>query len=505
MYSPRARLVSNTSSKMPRKNRVGKKKLKGKGAYYPGGRVLRGKGGFFDDIGSIAKSVVGPLISAVGSAADSVIPGASGVANGIRKLVGMGAYKAVTRNAILAQPVPKVNSAQDQGIRYCHEEYLGDVTSSQLWEITQFAVNPGLSDTFPWLSTIASSFQKYRIDGLVFYLRSTSSVAISNTTDLGLGTVLGAFQYNLYDPMPASKVDMLALSGSLSGKPSEDHIYPMECMTSKNVFATRLIRSKGVSDDLAKYDAAKFCLATTGFPGEYALGELWVSYDITLMAPRVEEALPFDVLPGDNTFPNSTELITDTKKFLSVCPLTRGGGPQPEMSNLGWEHVVYTDNYRAWKVPPGTSGRFLISYNAALTGAGAAPDGTFHLQVLQGGSVKVTSYDIGEFSGLVYTVDVGYESLSAGIHVVDVAAEPDKPLLFRFGPNVNSSTTGGTSTFLITRVSDHMVPDASTGTGTVATRSKLRRGNSLAAVAYRVAKSLAPSTEEQKSVASPST
>lgn len=350
--------------------KVNQRRLKSKGAYYPGGirgrgayqRVLRGRGGFFDDIGGMLKSVAGPAIGALGGLADSVIPGAGQVANGIRKLAGLGAYTPVHSNAILAQPVPKVGSMADKGIRYTHQEFLGDVTGSVDWELTQFHVNPGLPEVFPWLSGIAGNFQKYRIDGLVFYLRSTSSVAIADTTNLGLGTVLGGFQYNVYDKAPSSKPDFLSLSGALSGKPSEDHIYPMECDTSKNVFGNLLVRTVGVSDDLQKYDHAVFNLATVGFPGDYYLGELWVSYNVTLMAPKVEQVSNYLITnmasghTGDPVHPLGGYLyfqprVDDPVMNLNEMGLTLGEGSEGEPCML---------------VPSGTAGHYLLSLSGNL-------------------------------------------------------------------------------------------------------------------------------------------
>jgi len=471
----KSRLYSDSTCEMPKKGKLKRtRRLRGRGAYYPGGQaVLRGKGGFFGDLWGGVKSIGGPLLNAVGAVGDAFIPGAGQVANGIKRLVGMGAYTPVSGNSILAQPVPAVGSSQDQGVRYRHQEYLGDVTTSATWELTQFHVNPGLPETFPWLSTIANSFQKYRINGLVFYIRSTSSVAIASTDNLALGTVLGAHQYSAYDRPPTSKVDFLALSGSLSGKPSEDHIYPLECDPKKNVFKNLLVRHTGVSDDLQKYDHAIFNLATTGAPGEYPLGELWVSYDITLMAPKTEDAAPY-------MWGTAVE-VTELTKFKvdgNHAPAILPKSMADVKNTLDWNVANASDGEPALAVPAGTSGYFnvqcvFVSSTGDFTGSVNLTD---YIQVVGDGTCTPLAG-----AGLPVAINIMTGSpahmatLSFAVHV---AAPPDKPMYLRIG--VGWEQTGDSppvASFIIQRLSDHFIPDVTTGSGVVAPRLKVRRGN----------------------------
>jgi len=327
---------------MPKKN-LKRRTLKGRGAYYPGG--FRGHGGFKE----IAQAALGP----VSGLANSLLPGAGYVISGIASLFGLGAYSPVRKNTtLLAAPVPSVNSKQDVGIRYRHQEYLGDLTSSVDWNLSQFRVNPGLQEVFPWLSGLAGSFQKYRIDGLVFYLRSTSSVAVASSENLALGTVLGGFQYKVYDPAPSSKIDFLALSGSRSGKPSEDQIFPMECDPGKNVFGNLLVRTGGVSDDVQKYDHAVFDIATVGFQSEYVLGELWVSYDVLLMAPRVSDG------PGWMVIGDSSNVVVSSGGHEVIRVPAHSGDRLRE--TLGWSITASADGSPAFSLPAGTKGLFRV-------------------------------------------------------------------------------------------------------------------------------------------------
>jgi len=452
--------------------------MTGRGAYYPGGRprVLRGRGGFFDDVGGFFKKAAGPLLGVAGGIANTIWPGSGMVADGIRKLVGAGAYTPVRSNAILAQPVPRVNSAQDYGITYSHQEYLGDVTGSTDWELTQFHVNPGLPETFPWLAGVASNFQKYRIDGLVFYLRSTSSVAIANTENLGLGTVMGGFQTNVYDKAPGSKLEFLSLSGARSGKPSEDHIFPMECDRTKNVFGNLLVRTVGVPDDLAKYDHAVFNLATVGFPGAYYLGELWVSYKLTLMAPKVESSGSVVATLPITEVDEEKKTVTYQERFFDAIPLTINGGvwlctPPLDDPTYMWNSLAFgtssaADGYSCMTVPAGTAGYFMFTqHNTAATVV--APRMEPAVLENTGSIVQDNSVIKGFYTANAQAKDV------VSVQVYRIQALPDKPMLLRWGATLNDET-GVKFNLDIVRLPDRLFANSASAS-TVSLAQKVQR------------------------------
>lgn len=232
------------------------------------------------------KSAGGNIVRGLAGIASQFIPGVGPLAKGLTQFFGSGAYTAGQAEQILATTNPSMNSTLDVGTRISHHEYLGDVSSTVLFSVSTFAINPGMSTTFPWLSTLASSFQEYEINGLVFYFKSTSANAL-NSTNTALGQIIGATQYNPYATAPANKIEMLALSAAADGKPSESNIYPVECKTGMVLYKNKLIRSGGVTDDLAKYDHGNFFLATNGMQAAATIGELHVVYDITLKKPKL--------------------------------------------------------------------------------------------------------------------------------------------------------------------------------------------------------------------------
>jgi len=362
---------------MPRKKN-NSRKLKGKGGYVPAlagrglyARRIRGKGGFWSDLAK-------PFVGLASNAIDKVIPGSGNVARQAAKLFGVGAYRAGTM--LQASPVPDVGRTEDSAVTYTHKEYLGDIYSSNDWETTVFPVNVGLKDTFPWLSGIAQSFQKYRVDSLCFYYRSRSSVAIASTggagSGLGMGTVTGVFQYNPYEKAPANKVEAMALSGVQACVSSQDCVFPLECDPRKNVMRNLLIRKDSVSDDLAKYDHANFVIATAGMPGSsYNMGELWVSYTVSLIAPKAEDLMPMFRSNPVNSLSTVDLVKTGLPSNLTLVAPTDTSILQSR-NTLGIKRVVLGDGMPAIAFPS-PNGYYRVNLDYSLTATGLSPAATF--------------------------------------------------------------------------------------------------------------------------------
>lgn len=221
--------------------------------------------------------------------ANRFVPGSGPVLRGVSRLLGFGAYTREGAETFLASKVPAMHATLDKGIRVSHHEYLGEVNSSVLFTLLTYPINPGMAVTFPWLSTVASAFQKWEDNGIVFYFKSTSASAL-NSTNTALGSMIGAVTYNPYQNAPTDKIAMLGLSGATAGKPAEDNLFPVECKTAQSLFATKLVRITGVTDDLAKYDSGNFHFASVGAQAAAAVGELHVVYDITLKEPKLAQS-----------------------------------------------------------------------------------------------------------------------------------------------------------------------------------------------------------------------
>lgn len=202
-----------------------------------------------------------------------------------KDILGWGDYS-VNRNTIMGGQVPTMHGSSET-IRIKHREYIGDVSMTPTFSITQYAVNPGLSPLFPWLSQVAQNFQEYDIAGMVFDYVPTSS-SLSTVTSPALGSVTMAAQYRADLPAYNTKLTMLNSEFSVDGRPSDNILFPIECSPKEKPLNIQYIRSTALtgSQDPKFYDLCTLNIATSGGAATpYVAGELWVTYDILLYKP----------------------------------------------------------------------------------------------------------------------------------------------------------------------------------------------------------------------------
>lgn len=243
---------------------------------------------------------VGRLGRAAGRAAGNMLGGPAGgfigeklggLSHYIGKIFGSGDYTSsppVEQNTIISPQVPSFASG-GATIRVKHREYLGDVYSSptaNTFDINSYRINPGLSATFPWLSQVCgSTFQQYRLNGMVFEYRSMSGDALTSS-NTALGTVVMCTDYDSADAPFTSKQQMENTEFGVSCKPSTNMIHAIECAPQLTSVNEKYIRAYNApsNTDIRLYDMGRFYIATNGFQGTNVnCGELWVSYDVTLI------------------------------------------------------------------------------------------------------------------------------------------------------------------------------------------------------------------------------
>lgn len=210
-------------------------------------------------------------------------------------------------------------SSEVEGIRVCHKELVRTVYSSQNFATSEIFLNPGLTETFPWLAQIAVNFEFYKFNGLVFQYRPTSGVY--NAATPALGTVLLATQYDVVEPSFESKQEMMSSCYSTSSVPSAETWHPIECrpMTMTTVVhKTRHGSYNYLPVGAARqlYDHGKTTLAAEGNPSSgFAMGELWLTYDVSLFKPKM---IPGGMISVDEFMDKTWSLVAYT--FVSMSP-----------------------------------------------------------------------------------------------------------------------------------------------------------------------------------------
>jgi len=236
------------------------------------------------------------------------------------------------------------------GMIVSHREYIGDINSNVAFTPQTFALNPGLGQLFPWLSSLAQNFEEYEFRGVVLEYKSMSSDLNTASTTSNLGTVVMCTQYNPLDTVFPDKRTMENYQFACSGKPSEHIIHPIECKRGQNVDTHLYIRTGnalGNDADLRLYDLGNFTIATQGMPSAFSgssIGELWISYEVEFFKPKLTSTLGLT---------NNADLIRSTN----------GGTGQPFAVGVTYDPnntCGCTVSAAAITFPPQCHGRYLI-------------------------------------------------------------------------------------------------------------------------------------------------
>jgi len=146
-------------------------------------------------------------------------------------------------------------------------------------------LNPGDNQTFPWLSTIASSYSQYRFHGVVFEFKSLITDFVVGGAP---GVVVLSTNYNADDPAFTNKRQMENSEFAVAIKPTEPIMHMIECdpkQTSINELYVR-VGNNPTGVDKKTTDMGNFQIATQGNPTQL-LGELWVTYCVEFFKPEL--------------------------------------------------------------------------------------------------------------------------------------------------------------------------------------------------------------------------
>lgn len=334
-----------------RRKRRRRRRMYGRGAY-GAAPIYRGQGGFFSDAvgrgGWLRKGGLDLVQTGLGNI--PVVGGILGDAfGGIRKATGIGDYNIASNVLVEGNPSGRmpgsfeapsfVNISDTGGIVISHREFIGNIygpAKDQGFVTQKYKINPGIEKTFPWLSQIAANYQDYSIKQLIFSFKST--VSNFQTTTGVTGTVLSVTQHDPYAHDYEDKSEIMQAFGSVSCKATDNQVAGVECDPTKLTGdPIRHVRVAGLPDnrDPKEYDWGDFIFAMSDFPTELAnanIGEIWVSYTVELLRPRVFTGL------GNS--------ITTSRHFL----LPDSGSTGVPYADLGFETGMTLQ-------PPGAAGQ----------------------------------------------------------------------------------------------------------------------------------------------------
>nr|WPR18169.1 MAG: capsid protein [Chemarfal virus 152] len=280
-------------------------------------------------------------------------------------ILGMGDYEVKNNTILEGNGVARMHATR-RGVTISHREFLGDITGSVGFSNRTYVINPGSPSTFPWLSNVAAMFQQYRIKGMIFEFNSTSADAL-NSVNTALGSVIMSTQYNVAMTDFVNKAEMEQYEYTVSGRPSRNLIHCIECDPSLQVMDHLFTRTGvlPVGQDYQFYDWGKFQLATIGMQAASTIGELWVSYDIEFLKPRIASG---GAWPGDFTRINNGP-YTGASNVLGDIQVNPVGtlGVTIAAGASGWQRVFFPSTISAGRF------RVTIHWRGTVAAAYASP------------------------------------------------------------------------------------------------------------------------------------
>lgn len=268
-----------------------------------------GTGDYLTDLGKWGSRGLGGIIG-------GMVGGAKGAATGwnyggrFSKWMGWGDYKGyggdAGGNQIMAgsteTPMTVNQNPNDLSgdIYISHREFIGNVVATggvgnvSPFNIQKYPINPGLSESFPWLSQIAQNYELYELCGTIYQYRPTAG-ELGATGSNALGKTIMATNYDADAPDFLSSIQMENYNYATACKPSEWMEHGVETARGQRLSNMLYVRTGVSSKDKVLTDVGNFYIATEGLPvtnGTTAnVGELWVTYFVRLSRAQLYQAI----------------------------------------------------------------------------------------------------------------------------------------------------------------------------------------------------------------------
>jgi hypothetical protein len=187
------------------------------------------------------------------------------------------------KNQVPASSVPTW-SGQSKSLRIHQVERIANVeansTTAGAFKADTYVMNPADSKTFPWLSSIAKLFDKYKFHKLRFFFINNSPTSIA-------GNVTMAVDFDTLDSTPANGTQMsnLAKFSTFAPWKQEDLSIPVN-RPGTNTWLYTLDNQGTIpnSTDLKTYNLGNFLISSEGISTTgYLVGYLCVEYDVELL------------------------------------------------------------------------------------------------------------------------------------------------------------------------------------------------------------------------------
>lgn len=270
-------------------------------------------------------------------------------------------------------------------------ERICEIGASEFTGIRRYQINPGLMTTFPWLSNIAGSFDRYMFKRLVFRYKPTCP---TTTT----GQVVFAWDYDALDPIPRNNREMCQETFWKAISPWQSTSFAIPGVN-KNLFTRNAVIA---GSDLKTYD----------------IGQLFISVDLNADAVGYIEA-EYDVVLKDKQ-PDFISEATKTNTSLYLAdrnsdPVSVNGGTEQQLAiqnfvskSFNWDStpILLQQGY-GLRIDPG----LYKVYTSYISGT---PEKAYSLQKDGLFVVRICNYDA---ESSRYATDTSSSGLLLQLHV----------------------------------------------------------------------------------------
>nr|UTQ50967.1 MAG: movement protein 1 [Tomato bushy stunt virus] len=207
---------------------------------------------------------------------------------------------AVTRQLVGSKP--KFTGRTSGSVTVTHREYLSQVNNSTGFQVNGGIVgnllqlNPLNGTLFSWLPAIASNFDQYTFNSVVLHY-----VPLCSTTEVGRVAIY--FDKDSEDPEPADRVELANYSVLKETAPWA------EAMLRVPTDRVKRFCDDSSTSDHKLIDLGQLGIATYGGAGTNAVGDIFISYSVTLY------------------FPQPTNTLLSTRRLDLAGALTTASGP----------------------------------------------------------------------------------------------------------------------------------------------------------------------------------
>lgn len=214
------------------------------------------------------------------------------------------------------------NSSFGQGSQtISQDELVGTVQMTQAFRCISYEVQPGLSENYPWLSQVASLYQKYVIEDMVYYYKPL----VSQYAPLGQqGRIVLSFDTDAAASPLTSLQQAEGMSPHSDGIPFERINLRLPKRASAPLYVRNATPPYGT--DVKTYDAGKLFLCTEGGKSDEMSGELRVKYVVRLLLP---------VIAGTGLVPTPASGINYSVLHL-INDVTLNSGPANVVGAIDW-------------------------------------------------------------------------------------------------------------------------------------------------------------------------